>query len=156
MCHPLSLTAVHQRMMMSRARTLCRGCIPLGSFCPAPPRKKVPLQLSIQQIKPKWLQLHSLTLSLMSSTRWVTEVPATAMPAHVGQHQSVMALMSSHGSRGLSTNGPVQWGCHQPWTPCHLLGRCYLAWIWKHMGKFHGNQTKYNKSIEVPLLLLKT
>lgn len=123
MYHPWSPTTVHQRMLLPETTMLCRSWTSLGPFHPAALWKTVQLHLSIQQINPKQLQLHSLILSLMSRTSWVYAVPVTVMPAHLGQHQGhYLALMSSCSSQGLSTNCPIQWGCHQRWAPCHLLG----------------------------------
>lgn len=162
--------AQQQGCVIPEAPPLCtRGCCcqgkgcfagaasPLGFFTLQLCRKKVQLHPSIQQINPKWLQLHSLTRSLMSSTRWASAVPVTAMPVYMGQRQGHhLALTSSRGSQGLSTNGPIQWGCHQHQAPCRLLGCHKLAWVWKHMGKVYINQTNSNKSIEATLLLLET
>lgn len=157
MCHPRSPTTVHQRMLLPGTRILCRSCILLGLLHLAALLKKVQLRPSIQQINPKWLQLHSLARSLMSSTRWVSAVPPTAMPAHMGHHQGHhLALRSSRSSQGLSTNSPIQGGYHQHRAPCHRLGCHELAWVWKHTGKVYKKQIISNKSTEATLLLLET
>lgn len=96
-------------------------------FSPCSSAENVQLHPSIQWMKPKWLQLHSRALSLMCSTGWSSMDPVTAMWAHMGQH----------GTRGLSTDSPVQWGC------CPSLGCCQLAWVWKHVGQVHKNQQQH-------------